>query len=250
MKQDFMCVIPARFGSSRLPGKPLLLLAGKPLVQWAWESATASDAGEVVIATDDRRIAAAAEGFGARVVMTRDDHPSGTDRLAEVAESLQLGDDQVVVNLQGDEPSVSPRLLNQVAQLLIEHSDASMSTLSEAIHDPADFDNPNVVKVVRADTGRALYFSRASIPFSRDGDQPLFEGLVQRHLGLYGYRAGLLRRFVGWPESALERTEKLEQLRVLQAGEGIWIAEACAPSSPGIDTQAQLDSLNRQWAGQ
>ncbi|MGB0957212.1 MAG: 3-deoxy-manno-octulosonate cytidylyltransferase [Litorivicinus sp.] len=247
---EFICVIPARYGSQRLPGKPLLMLAGKPLVQWAWESAIASDASSVVIATDDDRIAAAAKGFGAEVVMTRDDHPSGTDRLAEVADRLALSDDQIVVNLQGDEPSVSPRLLNQVARLLIDNPDASMSTLSEAIGDPADYRNPNVVKVVRADTGRALYFSRASIPFCRDDDQPLFGGRVQRHLGLYGYRAGLLRRFVQWPESTLEQTEKLEQLRVLQAGEGIWIDEACAPSSPGIDTQAQLDALNRQWAGQ
>ena len=247
MINTFTAIIPARYGSSRLPGKPLLALAGQPLVRWAWESAQKSGASTVIVATDDDRIAEVVEGFGGRVVMTRSDHPSGTDRLAEVVDQLGLSDDEVVVNLQGDEPSVAPALLDQVASLLIDHPEASMSTLSEPLTGSADYQNPNVVKVVRADTGRALYFSRASIPFHRD-EAPRLDGLVQRHLGIYGYRAGLLRRFVTWPESPLEQVEKLEQLRVLQAGEGIWIDEACAPSSPGIDTAEQLAELNRRWS--
>lgn len=246
---SFICVIPARYGSTRLPGKPLLELAGKPLIQWAWQSASASSAQRVVIATDDERIHSGARSFGAEVIMTRTDHPSGTDRLAEVVDALGCKDDQVVVNLQGDEPDVAPAVLDQVAQLLADHAEASMATLSEPIANLADYENPNVVKVVRASNGRALYFSRSSIPFYRD-TAPDFarDALVQRHLGIYAYRAGLLRRFVSWPPSALEHTEKLEQLRVLEAGEGIWIAPACAPSSPGIDTPEQLTALNQAWA--
>ncbi len=245
---SYICVIPARYGSTRLPGKPLLNLAGKPLVQWAWESARQSQADRVLIATDHDEIAQAAKGFGAEVVMTRPDHPSGTDRLAEVAEVLGCDDQQVLVNLQGDEPDVSPLLLDQVAELLRANPQAAMSTLSEPLQHYEDYQNPNVVKVVRAATGRALYFSRASLPYFRDSaPQVVQSDTVQRHLGIYGYRAGLLRKFVTWPASPLEEAEKLEQLRVLEAGEGIWIATACAPSSPGIDTQEQLEALNRKW---
>lgn len=246
---SYICVIPARFGSSRLPGKPLLDLAGKPLVQWAWQSACDSAAERVVIATDHPQIESVARGFGAEVLMTRDDHPSGTDRLAEVADALGCSDDQVLVNLQGDEPDVSPRLLDQVARLLSDRSEAAMATLSEPLHHYEDYQNPNVVKVVRAATGRALYFSRASLPYFRDSaPEVVGSDYVQRHLGIYAYRAGLLRRFVTWPPSPLESAEQLEQLRVLEAGEGIWIEPACAPSSPGIDTREQLEALNRKWS--
>ena len=221
-------------------------LAGKPLVQWAWESAQNSQASRVVIATDHELIGKAAENFGAEVVMTRTDHPSGTDRLAEVADQLGLDDQQIIVNLQGDEPDVSPKLLDQVAKLLTQADQATMATLCEPLTRYEDYQNPNVVKVVRAVTGRALYFSRASLPYFRDSAPAVVESdFVQRHLGIYAYRVGLLRRFVRWPASALEEAEKLEQLRVLEAGEGIWIAPACAPSSPGIDTQEQLEALNR-----
>ena len=248
---DYICVIPARYGSTRLPGKPLLDLAGKPLVQWGWESAQNSQASRVVIATDHDLIRQAAENFGAEVVMTRTDHPSGTDRLAEVADQLGLDDQQIIVNLQGDEPDVSPKLLDQVAELLTQADQATMATLCEPLTRYEDYQNPNVVKVVRAATGRALYFSRASLPYFRDSAPAVVESdFVQRHLGIYAYRVGLLRRFVRWPASALEEAEKLEQLRVLEAGEGIWIAPACAPSSPGIDTQEQLEALNRRWLSQ
>jgi len=246
---SYLCIIPARFGSTRLPGKPLLDLAGKPLIQWAWQRACSSQASRVVIATDDTRIQSVAEAFGAEVVMTRADHPSGTDRLAEVVEQLGCPDDQVVVNLQGDEPDVAPAVLDQVASLLLRQPQASMATLSEPLQHYEDYQNPNVVKVVRATTGRALYFSRASMPFFRDtAPQVVHSTMVQRHLGIYAYRAGLLRRFVTWPASPLEQAEKLEQLRVLEAGEGIWIEPACAPSSPGIDTQEQLEALNQRWS--
>lgn len=245
---SYICVIPARYGSTRLPGKPLLDLAGKPLVQWAWESARDSQADRVLIATDHEQIAEVARGFGAEVVMTRADHPSGTDRLAEVAELLGCSDDQVLVNLQGDEPDVSPLLLDQVAQLLLDSPQAAMATLSEPLQHYEDYQNPNVVKVVRASTGRALYFSRASLPYFRDTAPEVVQSdVVQRHLGIYAYRVGLLQRFVQWPASPLELAEKLEQLRILEAGEGIWIAPACAPSSPGIDTHEQLQALDRKW---
>lgn len=242
---EFVVIIPARYASTRLPGKPLLELGGQPLVYWAYKQACLSAASRVVVATDDLRIKAACEAFGAEVVMTRDDHISGTDRLAEVVETLALPDDLGVVNLQGDEPEVAPEVINQVAALLASAPEASMATLCEPLHSREAYENPNVVKVVKAANGRALYFSRASMPFFRDGDVNLES--VYRHIGLYAYRPALLRQFVTWPESPLEQTEKLEQLRVLEAGLGIWIDVACAQTSPGVDTPEQLAALNRTW---
>ena len=243
---EFVVIIPARYASTRLPGKPLLDLGGKPLIYWAWKQAKASAASRVVVATDDERIMKACEAFGAEAVMTRDDHVSGTDRLAEVVDVLKIAPETLVVNLQGDEPEVAPEVINQVAGLLAASPDASMATLCEPLNSMDEYENPNVVKVVKASTGRALYFSRASIPFSRDSQPNVSR--VFRHIGLYAYRPELLAKFVEWPESPLESTEKLEQLRVLEAGLGIWIDEACSKASPGVDTPEQLAELNLRWS--
>ena len=244
---DYICVIPARYGSTRLPGKPLLDLAGKPLVQWAWESAHNSQASRVVIATDHNLIRQAAENFGAEVVMTREDHPSGTDRLAEVADRLGLDDQQIIVNLQGDEPDVSPKLLDQVAELLTQADQATMATLCEPLTRYEDYQNPNVVKVVRDDDDRALYFSRAAIPWDRDRyARARTVGALdayRRHVGIYGYRVGFLARFVTLPPARIEQLEALEQLRALAAGAVIRVPDAVAPCGRGVDTPADLERL-------
>ncbi|PMR72232.1 3-deoxy-manno-octulosonate cytidylyltransferase [Billgrantia endophytica] len=242
----FIAVIPARFGASRLPGKPLLDIAGEPMIAHVWRRACESRAGRVVVATDDRRIHDALVPFGAEVVMTRADHPSGTDRLAEVAESLGLADHAVLVNVQGDEPLIPPRLIDQVAARLFDDPEASIATLAEPIGDVATLFNPNVVKVVRAASGRALYFSRAPIPWDRDAFASRPERLETdawlRHIGLYAYRAGFLAEYRNWSPSPLERLEQLEQLRALHHGHAIQVALAVEPNPAGVDT---LDDLER-----
>lgn len=243
---SFYIVIPARYASTRLPAKPLKEIAGKPMIQHVYERASESAAAQVIIATDDARIEAVAKAFGARVCMTSAAHNSGTDRLQEVAAQLGLKPDDIVVNVQGDEPLIPPAVINQVAANLAENNYASVATLSEPIHSLDDFRNPNIVKVVADQTGKALYFSRAPIPWPRDhfaksDVNSLPDNFpVQRHIGIYAYRVALLDRFITWPQAQLEQIESLEQLRVLANGEAIHIAEACAAVPGGVDTEADL----------
>jgi 3-deoxy-manno-octulosonate cytidylyltransferase (CMP-KDO synthetase) len=249
----FTVVIPARFGSTRLPGKPLLDIGGKPMVQRVWEQASRSAADRVVIATDDERILAAARGFGAEALMTSPRHPSGTDRLREVAGQLDLPDGHVVVNVQGDEPMIPPAVVDQVAGNLHDHPGAGIATLCEAIESWDDLASPDVVKVVCDARGMALYFSRAIIPWPRDGG-PQSSGRIsggqwQRHIGIYAYRTGFLKQFVGWPPAPQEQLESLEQLRALYNGVAIHVATACAAVPPGIDTERDLAAARRGFAG-
>ena len=252
-------VIPARFKSTRLPGKPLLDIHGKPMILWVAEKAQAAHfADDMCIATDDERIAKVCLDSGYEVVMTSADHASGTDRLAEVAAIKGWANHDIIINMQGDEPLVPPLLLEQVKNLLVQDSDSVMATLYEPIEDYHTFTRPSVVKVVSAtvnDRQRALYFSRAPIPCDRDvalaieaGNLNTTELLVPkdayRHLGLYAYRVSLLQQFVHWPQTPLETLESLEQLRVLENGGNIAIAAAEVQLPAGVDTQEDLDRLN------
>lgn len=241
----FKVVIPARYGSTRLPGKPLLPLAGKPLIQHVVERARASRADEVIVATDDRRIQDACGAFGAEVLITRADHRSGSDRIAEVIERRGWSDSTVVVNLQGDEPLMPPSLIDQVALDLAERPEIAMATLAHPITERELLFDPHVVKVVTDAVGFALYFSRAPIPWHRDeflGPRASLPTSVPflRHIGLYGYRAGFLKRYVGWGPSPLELAESLEQLRVLWHGERIHVGVAGEMPGPGVDTTQDL----------
>lgn len=245
---SFIAVIPARFASTRLPGKPLEMIHGKPMVQWVWERASASAASRVVVATDDSRIEEACKNFGAETLMTAAEHPSGTDRLAEVANVLGLDGEQIIVNVQGDEPLIPQSVINQVAGNLIEATTASIATLCEPIQSPTTLRNPNAVKVVFDNDGMALYFSRACIPWPRAHDWESLsmpQGNWYRHLGLYAYRVAFLHRYTAWPPASLERIESLEQLRALQEGERIHVAPACAPVPGGIDTLADLAAVRK-----
>lgn len=248
---SFSIVIPARYASSRFPGKPLAMLAGKPMVQHVYERACESEAKRVIVATDDDRIADAATAFGAEVCLTSADHPSGTDRLQEVVKRLGFYSDDIVVNVQGDEPLVPPRIINQVAHNLKAEPQASIATLSEPIESIEALLNPNVVKVVSDSRGMALYFSRAPMPWPRDAFQngtpeALPQGFNwQRHIGLYAYRVKLLNDFVAWPPAPLEKVECLEQLRALYNGAGIHVAEALETPPAGVDTPEDLERLQR-----
>jgi 3-deoxy-manno-octulosonate cytidylyltransferase (CMP-KDO synthetase) len=208
----FIVVIPSRYASTRLPGKPLKDIAGKPMIQWVYEQAAHSGATEVIVATDDERIAAACRSFGARVELTSTEHASGTDRIAELARRFDWSDDQIVVNVQGDEPLISPLCIAQTARLLAWHPQAAIATLVAPLDSEAEFRDPNFVKVVTDKDGWALYFSRAPIPWPREGALP--KGAL-RHIGLYAYRAAGLKTISAAPLCALEDTEKLEQLRAL-----------------------------------
>lgn len=250
MTAIFTVVIPARFGSSRFPGKPLQTIAGKPMVQLVWEQARKSAAQRVVIATDDARILEACQAFGAEVVMTRIDHNSGTDRLAEVAAALGLAEDAIVVNVQGDEPLIPPSVIDQVAANLAEHPEAGIATLGEPIEDVESLFNPNVVKVVSDINGLALTFSRAPIPWARDTfaksrDQLPAGVPYRRHIGIYAYRAGFLQNFVQWGACWLEDTECLEQLRALWHGVRIHVADAVEAPPAGVDTPEDLERVRR-----
>lgn len=244
----FHVIIPARYGSTRLPAKPLKTIAGKPMIQWVYEAARRSAAAQVWVATDDIRVADTVKGFGGEVCMTSPAHESGTDRLQEVVSQLRLPDDAIVVNVQGDEPLIPPQVIDQVAGNLAAHSGTSVATLSEPIHRETDVFNPNIVKVVSDTAGTALYFSRAPIPWGRDtyatGAPKLpCADLAQRHIGIYAYRVALLQQFVHWPVAALESFEKLEQLRVLANGHRIHVAAACAPVPGGVDTAEDLERV-------
>jgi 3-deoxy-manno-octulosonate cytidylyltransferase (CMP-KDO synthetase) len=243
----FRVAIPARFASVRLPGKPLRLIAGRTLLEHVFRKALASGAAEVVIATDDTRIRAAAEAFGARVCMTAAAHPSGTDRLAEVADSLDWPDDAIVVNLQGDEPLMPPALIRQVAAGLANHPQAAIATLQAGIETPEEVLSPHVVKVVTDAQGYALYFSRAPIPFHRTafGQAGVLSAVPAdtryfRHIGLYAYRAGTLRRYPRLSACSLEKAESLEQLRALWHGLRIYVEEAREIPPAGVDTEDDL----------
>lgn len=220
------------------------------MIQWVYETASRSAAAEVWVATDDRRVADAVAAFGGRVCMTRPDHESGTDRLQEVVAQLGLPDHAIVVNVQGDEPLLPPAAIDQVARNLAEAPDASVATLSEPLREAADCFNPNIVKVVSDLQQKALYFSRAPIPWGRDtysspAPQLPATALGQRHIGLYAYRVALLHQFVTWPVAELEAFEKLEQLRVLANGHRIHVAPACVPVPGGVDTPDDLERVKR-----
>jgi 3-deoxy-manno-octulosonate cytidylyltransferase (CMP-KDO synthetase) len=244
----FRVVIPARFASTRLPGKALLPLAGKPMVQWVYERARAAGAQEVLIATDDERIARAARSFGAEPVLTSGDHGSGTDRIAEVARTRAWAAQDIVVNVQGDEPLIPPALIAQVAQLLHTHPAAQIATLATPLESLAELLDPAVVKVVSDAQGHALYFSRAPIPWNRDGapqgldSQRDFAG-ARRHRGLYAYRVAELLRLAQLPRGDLEEREKLEQLRALEHGVRIVVGDALERPGPDVNTQADLEQV-------
>ena len=249
---SYIVVIPARHGSTRLPGKPLLDIAGKPMVQRVWEQARLSGASDVVIATDDQRISDAAEDFGASVCMTATDHPSGTDRLQEVAAHFGWKDEQIVVNVQGDEPMIPPAVIDQVAANLAEQSAAGIATLCEGITELSELVDSNAVKVVFDKAGMALYFSRATIPWPREqfksGQQAMpAQGRWYRHIGIYAYRTAFLHQYVTWQPAPLEQLEQLEQLRALYNGTGIHVAPALEQVPGGVDTQADLDAVRKRF---
>ncbi len=241
----YTVIIPARYGSSRLPGKPLLELAGKAMIVHVIERAQASGASEVVVATDDARIESVARTAGAEVVMTHDNHPSGTDRIAEVIQTLALAEDEIIVNVQGDEPDMPPELIRQMAEALGQQAALNICTACTPMGDPVQISDPNIVKVVRDSNDNALYFSRAPIAFDRDGNQQHFS--YRRHLGIYGYRAGYVVAFSSTPPCALEKTEKLEQLRALYHGERIYCPDAIAAPGIGIDTPADIERARAQF---
>jgi 3-deoxy-manno-octulosonate cytidylyltransferase (CMP-KDO synthetase) len=249
----YKIVIPARYGSSRLPGKPLRLIAGRPLLLHVLDRARESQAEQVVVATDDERIGQLAEAAGAEVCMTSARHSSGTERLAEVAQRHAWPDDTVIVNLQGDEPAMPAALLEQVAQDMVLHSEAVMTTLASPLRERAELFNPHLVKLVTDHFGYALYFSRAPIPWHRDEFVTESSGLppdtpFQRHIGLYAYRAGFLRRYLSWPPSPLEQAESLEQLRVLWHGGRIHVSTTAVPPGQGVDTEEDLSRVEAAWA--
>ncbi len=240
----FTVIIPARYGATRLPGKPLLDIAGKPMVQHTWERARESDAERVVIATDDQRILDAAKAFGADAMMTAEDHRSGTDRLHEVAANLGLDKDYTVVNVQADEPLLPASTINQVAADLDTHEAAGIATLCEVIGDQQEVEDPHAVKVVMDAQGYALYFSRATIPSNASASaRNCF-----RHVGIYAYRVGVLEQFVQWPASELEVGEKLEQLRALVNGIRIHVAVSEHAIPAGVDTEKDLEAVRAALA--
>ena len=246
---EFVVVIPARFASTRLPGKALLDIHGKPMLQHVWERGTQSGASEVIIATDDERIADAAESFGATVCMTGDQHRSGTERIAEVADLLDWPDNRVVVNLQGDEPGMPASLLDQCAALL-DDTAVDIATLASPFLAQEDFENPNCVKVICDVRGHAIYFSRAAIPYPRDtGSKERAAGAALHHHGIYAYRCGVLRELVAAAPSDLEVCEQLEQLRALSLGMTIAVGVPPVRPGTGIDTPEDLERAQREMAG-
>ena len=242
---SFVVVIPARYASTRLPGKPLADIHGKPMVQHVVEKALQSGADRVIVATDDERVQQALQNTGVEVCMTSPDHQSGTERLAEVCRHYGFAADTIIVNVQGDEPLIPPAIIRQVADNLAAAT-APMATLSVPIQDAEEAFNPNAVKVVTDKDGYALYFSRASIPWDRDRFAKSHEQIgdhYQRHIGIYAYRAGFIQRYVDWAPSVLEQVEALEQLRVLWYGEKIHVAQALEAPPVGVDTQADLEKV-------
>ena len=242
---SFRIVIPARYASTRLPGKPLVDICGKPMIERVIDQAKKSNAEEVIVATDSSKIADAISSLDVRVCITRENHQSGTERLSEVIEQLGFSDDQILINLQGDEPMMPPVCLNQVADALGQDNDLKMATLCTPLSDIDELFDPHSVKVVRDINQYALYFTRAAVPWSRNNFSSTPRKLpqeqqYQRHIGLYGYRAGFIRQYLQWPSSDIEKTESLEQLRVLYYGEKIKVITAETPPGPGVDTSDDL----------
>jgi 3-deoxy-manno-octulosonate cytidylyltransferase (CMP-KDO synthetase) len=251
----FRVLIPARYASTRLPGKPLLRIGDKPLIQHVWERAQESGCTEAIVATDDARIVQTVESFGARAVLTSPSHTSGTERLAEVALKLGYADDDIVVNLQGDEPFLPGVLVRKLAAALDEYPHCGIATLATPIREARDVFNPNVVKVVTARDGRALYFSRAPIPWQRGayefGTVPQTlpaEARPLRHIGLYAYRVRTLREIAGAPPAELEQAEALEQLRAMYMGIAIHVSLVAEAPAHGVDTAEDLQAAEREYA--
>jgi 3-deoxy-manno-octulosonate cytidylyltransferase (CMP-KDO synthetase) len=242
----FHVIIPARFGSTRLPGKPLLMIGDRPLIQWVWQSARDSGAASVVVATDDERIRAAAMKFGAECLMTSPRHASGTDRIAEVSRARQWADDDIVVDLQGDEPGMPGEVIARVASALQDDESSDIATAVAPIQSLREFLDPNCVKALRSEDGQALYFSRAPVPWPRDSvaaGQPTSFAGAWRHIGLYAYRVRSLLQFAAWPPTPLESTEKLEQLRALEHGMRIHLVRLTESPPAGVDTAADLERV-------
>ncbi|GGD11833.1 3-deoxy-manno-octulosonate cytidylyltransferase [Franconibacter pulveris 1160] len=245
---SFVVIIPARYASTRLPGKPLVDINGKPMIVHVLERARESGAERIIVATDHEEVARAVQAAGGEVCMTRVDHQSGTERLAEVVEKCGFADDTVIVNVQGDEPAIPPAIIRQLADNLTK-SAAGMATLAVPIDSAEEAFNPNAVKVVRDAEGYALYFSRATIPWDRDRFAQSRESIgdtLLRHIGIYGYRAGFIRRYVTWQPSQLERIEMLEQLRVLWYGEKIHVDVAQEVPGTGVDTPEDLERVRKE----
>ena len=250
---SYTVIIPARYGSSRLPAKPLADIDGRPMIAHVVDRASRSGAARVVVATDDQRIQTAVSPLGVETLMTHPDHPSGTDRLQQAAALLQLANDDIVVNVQGDEPLIPPAVIDQVAANLAANPDCGMATLCEPIQSVAQFLEPGAVKVVSSVSGRALYFSRAPIPWPRDAfaknkDQLPDALIPMRHIGIYAYRVRFLNAFIGWPMHPLEAHECLEQLRALANDVAIHVAPACEPIPAGVDTAADLERVRAMVA--
>ncbi len=243
MKHPFKVVIPARYASSRFPGKPLQLICGIPMIVHVCQRATDAGAEQIIVATDDQRIINVVEAAGYQSTITRDDHVSGTDRIAEVAESEAWSDETIIINVQGDEPLVAPSHIQTLVKTLVSQSKADVATISAPISDPAELFDTNAVKVVVDRNGYALYFSRATIPWNRDhfpDNATIIANQHQRHIGLYAYRAGFLKRFVDMQEAPIETIEKLEQLRILWNSEPIMVASVSSAPSAGVDTPDDL----------
>jgi 3-deoxy-manno-octulosonate cytidylyltransferase (CMP-KDO synthetase) len=259
LNTPFKIVIPARYASSRLPGKPLIPIAGKPMIQHTFERACQCSADEVLIATDDKRIAEAASAFTENIVMTSPEHNSGTERLSEVVEKKQWSDDTIIVNVQGDEPLVLPEHIVLVAEALNASEKAGLSTLATPVRSVAEVFDPNVVKVVMDHSGHALYFSRAMMPWSRDSFKPaaieqqsinaLPEGSWYRHIGMYAYRAKTLKQYMSLKPCMLEQTESLEQLRVLYHGISIHVSVVHEQPGHGVDVEADIAKVEKILAG-
>jgi len=241
---SYTVVIPARYQSTRLPGKPLKLIGDKPMVQWVYEQAIKSGADDVIVATDDERIKRAVEQFGGQVCMTSSSHESGTERLAEVIQKMGIAEDHIVVNVQGDEPLIPPQNIRQVANNLASFN-APMATLAVEIDDKEEVFNPNAVKVVTDKNGYAIYFSRASIPWDKNHFSTTQEvtSPLKRHIGIYAYRAGFIEKYIHMPASPVEKIESLEQLRVLWHGEKIHVDIAEVTPPVGVDTPEDLEAI-------
>ncbi|HDR1107310.1 3-deoxy-manno-octulosonate cytidylyltransferase [Pasteurella multocida] len=250
---NFTVIIPARYASTRLPGKPLAVIAGKPMIAHVFEKAMQSGAKRVIVATDHEQVATVARGFGAEVCMTSETHQSGTERLAEVVEKLSIAEDEIIVNIQGDEPLIPPAIVRQVAENLAKYQ-VKMASLAVNITDPEELFNPNAVKVLTDHAGYVLYFSRAPIPWHRDQfaslqkekstrEQLVLSDHYLRHIGIYAYRAGFIKQYIQWQPSALEQIESLEQLRVLWYGEKIHVELAREVPPVGVDTAEDLEKV-------
>ena len=249
---SFTVVIPARYESTRLPGKPLADIGGKPMIQWVYEQSLQAGAEKVVVATDDARVESAVQAFGGVVCMTSSEHESGTERLAEVVKVMNIPDDHVIVNVQGDEPLIPPAIITQVANNLAS-SQAPMATLAVEISHEDEVFNPNAVKVLTDKDGYAMYFSRATIPWDRDnfanGGKVIAQPLM-RHIGIYAYRAGFINTYINWEPTALEKIESLEQLRVLWYGEKIHVEVDKQAPPAGVDTPEDLEVVRKLIANQ